>query len=130
MCIRDSVTGANDGTDKIDQFVRGAPETLVDTFVEDVASRADEITYAFYHIRLPDELGHLFGWATPEYALSVNDSDRLVGDIISGLADQGLLDTTAVIITSDHGGPTGDFSHATSTNPENYTIPFLSLIHI
>ena len=123
---RVDATGADDGTDKIDRFVRGAPESLVDAFVQDVAAVQDETTYAFYHIRLPDEFGHIFGWGSLEYRLSVTDSDRLVGDIIAGLAEQGLLDTTAIIVTSDHGGPTGDFNHGSSGNPENYTIPFIA----
>ena len=123
---RVDVTGVDDGTDKIDRFVRGAPESLVDAFVQDVAAVQDDTTYAFYHIRLPDELGHIFGWGSPEYRLAVTDSDRLVGNIIAGLGEQELLDTTAIIVTSDHGGPTGDFNHGVSGNSENYTIPFIA----
>jgi|GEM_PF-3021684 len=120
------VTGTDDGTDKLDVYERDAPVDAVEPFLLDVVDAEDSATYGFFHIRLPDEFGHLFNWGSREYVQSVRDSDQLVGQLVEGLAEAGLLESTAFIITSDHGGPLGDTSHAGVGNAGNYTIPFIA----
>ena len=120
------VTGEDDGEDKIDTFVRNNPVDAVAPFISDVMAAGDSTTYGFFHIRLPDQIGHLFNWGSLEYQQSVRDSDQIVGQLIDGLVQTGAMDSTTIIVTSDHGGPFGGLLHADSDLADNYTIPFIA----
>lgn len=63
-----------------------------------------EPTLTFIHLDHVDHAGHHYGHGTPEYYDSVVVADRLIGEAVDGLRAAGMLDDTAVIVTSDHGG--------------------------
>ena len=50
-----------------------------------------------------DTITHRFGPFTPEEGTAVAEIDRLVGNLVDGLAERGLLDRTNIIVVSDHG---------------------------
>lgn len=58
----------------------------------------------FVHLDNVDHTGHADGWATPSYYRAVEDADRYVGVILDMLRDEGALDSTYVLVSSDHGG--------------------------
>lgn len=58
----------------------------------------------FVHLDNVDHTGHADGWATPSYYRAVEDADRYVGVILDMLRDEEALDSTYVLISSDHGG--------------------------
>jgi hypothetical protein len=58
----------------------------------------------FVHLDNVDHTGHAEGWATPAYYRAVEDADRYVGSILDMLRSQAALDSTFVLVTSDHGG--------------------------
>ena len=111
--------------DSIDIYVRDNPFNAVDAFIADVVASEDQIAYAFYHIRTPDEFGHVAGWGTAEYQAAVSQSDEIIGEIVDELGANGLLSTTTIIVTSDHGGADNALFHDSPDNPETYTIPFV-----
>jgi len=78
------------------------PERTVAKAVE--AFKAQKPTLTFVHLDHVDHAGHGKGWHTPEYYQAVAHADELIGLLIEGLADAGMLRDTAIIITSDHGG--------------------------
>lgn len=56
----------------------------------------------------------------------MTDADTILGTIVDAIeADPDLATTTAIIVTSDHGGPTAEFLHYDPTITENYTVPFI-----
>ncbi len=119
------VTGVDDGRRKIDTFVRENPDLAAALFVDELEAGSD-LAYTFFHIRYPDSAGHTFRWGSPGYAEAVERSDEVLGEIIDAmLSNPALRDTTAVIVTSDHGGPLGDDSHGDHELAANYTIPFV-----
>jgi hypothetical protein len=61
-------------------------------------------TLMFVHLDNVDHTGHSEGWATPAYYRAVEDADRYIGDILNMLRDEAALDSTFVLISSDHGG--------------------------
>ena len=111
--------GADDGTDKIDLY---REEILIHpVFLAEMALQ--QFDYAFLHYRDPDSAGHASGWGSAGW----NDAVRLVDDWLGELfllveGEPGLAGATAIVLTGDHGG-TGT-SHADSTQPDNYTVPF------
>jgi predicted AlkP superfamily pyrophosphatase or phosphodiesterase len=58
----------------------------------------------FVHLDNVDHTGHADGWATPSYYRAVADADSYAGIILDMLRDEGALDSTYVLISSDHGG--------------------------
>ena len=79
----------------------GADETVARAiaFIKD---RKPELT--FIHLDSVDHAGHRFGHGTPEYFEAVENADKLIGNIIAALRQAGMLDSTIVIVTADHGG--------------------------
>jgi arylsulfatase A-like enzyme len=58
----------------------------------------------FVHLDNVDHTGHSQGWATPAYYRAVEDADRYIGVIVDMLRQESALDSTYVLISSDHGG--------------------------
>jgi predicted AlkP superfamily pyrophosphatase or phosphodiesterase len=58
----------------------------------------------FIHLDHVDHAGHQKGHGTPDYYQSVEEADRLIALILNGLEEAGIASSTAVLITSDHGG--------------------------
>jgi hypothetical protein len=119
-------TGANNGRDKIDQFQKSfgidGQTSLMSAHITN--GPAD---YMFWHMPAPDGFGHQFGWGSPEYQNAVVRSDASIG-VILGLiaADPALATTTAIVLTSDHGGvSSGSFAHSDFLDERNYTVPFV-----
>ncbi|KAA3676193.1 ectonucleotide pyrophosphatase/phosphodiesterase family member 5 [Paragonimus westermani] len=63
-----------------------------------------------YHLDLvlayfdePDETGHAYGPHSLEVAEKVREMDAVLGYLLDGLRDHGLLDQVDVILTADHG---------------------------
>jgi len=117
-------TGPDDGRDKIDVYTRADPLDAVEAFVDELVTVG--VDYAFVHVRSPDEFGHTFGWGSPGYADGLAEADFVLERIVTTIDSRAeLAGSTAIIVTSDHGGRAGSTSHGDSTLAENYTIPFV-----
>ena len=118
------LVGEDNGTNKIDVFVKEDPTIAAEPFVDDlIAGEGD--TYGFFHIRTPDSAGHTHNWGSEEYAEGVTEADTILGDLLDRLDIAGVLDTTTVIVTADHGGPLGGNNHEKQDLVDNYTVPFV-----
>jgi len=58
----------------------------------------------FVHFPHVDNVGHIFGWGTPEQLQAVEEADTAVGAVVKALDEAGLIASTLIIITADHGG--------------------------
>ena len=118
-------TGIDNGRDKIDVYRQGAPSSLLTPFLAELQTATD-LEYVFFHIRTPDEVGHRSGWASTAYVQGTTDADGILASVVDFVqADADLATTTAILVTSDHGGPTNGFLHADWTLEKNYTVPFV-----
>ena len=118
------VTGANNGRDKIDVYVRNLDSghliDLLNTRLEN-----DPASFSFVHFDDPDKAGHNYGWLSPEYLAALESVDGWVGEVLDTIAsDPGLAASTVVVLTADHGG--SGPAHGDATDPANYTIPFMA----
>ena len=120
--------GTDNGRDKVDVYVRDSPERNAQTLITDL-DRTDlgrSNAYIFFHIRLPDSAGHAHTWGSTEYLEAVRESDDLVRQIKDHIeSNSAWASSTALIITSDHGGAEGEDSHYDIENEQNYRIPFI-----
>lgn len=77
----------------------------------------------FVHFAGGDNRGHKYGWMSGEYMKVLQQGDEVLGHIIQSLKDNGLFDTTFILVTSDHGGH--DRNHI-GTLIEDYRIPWIA----
>ena len=77
----------------------------------------------FIHFAAPDDVGHEYGWMSPEQLSVIARADEALGQILAELDARSLRDETLLIITADHGGH--DSSHGTDL-PEDMTIPWIA----
>ena len=61
-------------------------------------------TFGFMHLDHVDHAGHHDGHGTPLYYAAVAKADSLIGEVLKGIKEAGIDESTLVIITSDHGG--------------------------
>jgi hypothetical protein len=61
-------------------------------------------TLMFVHLDHVDGAGHASGWHTDAYYEAVERADRAIGMILDAVRDSARDESTAVIISSDHGG--------------------------
>jgi lipoteichoic acid synthase len=62
------------------------------------------------------------------YLNALHEGDATLGELIQGLRDRGLFESTLIVIVGDHGeafGEHGQFSHATDIYEENLRIPMI-----
>jgi hypothetical protein len=115
-------TGADDGSDKIDQYVNAAAATMHASLLASLA--ANHWNYVFVHYSNPDDAGHATGWGSATYRTAVATVDDFLGDLMALVEGDAELDgRTLLVVSTDHGG-TG-IDHSNSANAANYTIPFL-----
>lgn len=116
-------TGVDDGTNKIDEYVRGLDADLAAQLVARLAD--DPPTVAFLHLGAPDETGHDTGWLSEGYLAAVEQSDAHVLTVMQTIeADPALAESTVLLLTSDHGGE--GRSHRDPNEPANFTVPLLA----
>jgi predicted AlkP superfamily pyrophosphatase or phosphodiesterase len=77
----------------------------------------------FIHFATTDDMGHVYGWLSPEQLSVVFRADEAIGELLAALDAKGLRDETLLIITADHGGH--DMEHGSSM-PEDMTIPWIA----
>jgi hypothetical protein len=117
-------TGADNGTDKIDVWDKKEPDVVMDLGIAELIENGTE--YTFLHLKNPDVAGRAFNWDSAEYQAAVQDADALLGELLDAIAgNANLAGTTAVIVTSDHGGEAGENDHDDPTEASNFTIPFV-----
>jgi hypothetical protein len=124
------VTGADNGTDKIDFSnvidIQGAAiSNQINILLEDLMSPSPT-EYLFVHIAEPDLTGHSTSWGSAAYSNMVAYIDTQLGRILNALdSNPALVNQTALIVSTDHGGGGGNpVSHTLASHPDNFTIPF------
>ena len=118
------LTAPDDGRDKIDVYERDDPVESVDTFLADLATVPD-LAFIFFHVRSPDEFGHAATFDSPHYREGIREADEVVGRIFDAITESPTWrDSTAIIVTSDHGGETGNSDHGDPRLAGNYVVPF------
>ena len=96
-------------------------ETVADTAALWIGRYRPQVL--FVHLPGVDSAGHQFGWGSPEQVAAVEAADACIGRVIDALRDQGELDSTLVIVTSDHGG--AGRSHG-ADDPRSRYIPWIA----
>ena len=116
-----------------DGFGRLFEKTAVDydtTINSEYGTMANAINYfktkkpnfLFIHLDNCDHAGHSLGHGSPGYYKAVGVADSLIGNMMDAVKDAGLLSSTVIIVTADHGGV--QFGHGGESLAE-IQIPFI-----
>ena len=76
----------------------------------------------FVHLPGVDTAGHRDGWGSPTQLAAIATADSCIGRILGELRAQGLLQSTVVLVSSDHGGAGTEHG---PDDPRSRTIPWL-----
>lgn len=98
------------------------PEITTQRAVEYIVEHRPTLT--FIHLDHVDHAGHEHGWGSDEYIRAVEDADTYVRNVVEGVANAGIADTTLILVTSDHGGK--GTSHGGATM-EEIEIPWIAV---
>ena len=63
----------------------------------------DQEFLIFMHFGYPDGLGHQYGFNSPQYEDAIIEDDKQLGVIIDTLKANGIYDSVAIYVLSDHG---------------------------
>ncbi|MFT3891287.1 MAG: ectonucleotide pyrophosphatase/phosphodiesterase [Anaerolineales bacterium] len=119
------------GKEKLRQITEPA-STDIFTFINDrdlviadqlIANFPQDFRLLFIHFATVDDMGHEYGWMSPEQMSVAYRADQALGKILAELDARGLRQETLVIVTADHGGH--DTTHG-SHLPEDMTIPWIA----
>ncbi len=117
------------GTSKIDHFLYADSMEDVGESVADHLRRTHGKSLDFVHFAAPDIAGHGYDWKVKEgskYFEAVEEVDQAIDKILRAIEKtKHLRGTTAIILTSDHGGGVPLKTHSDITCPLNFRIPFL-----
>lgn len=105
----------------IDRFVyiNDRDKVVIQTMLADFPQ---DFGLLFIHFATTDDMGHVYGWLSPEQLSVVFRADEAIGELLSALDERGLRDETLLIITADHGGH--NLTHG-SSSPEDMTVPWI-----
>jgi arylsulfatase A-like enzyme len=66
--------------------------------------RSHQPQLLFVHLPDSDDMGHKHGWGSKQQVEALEKADEAVGILLSALTEKGILETTAIIFSADHGG--------------------------
>ncbi len=101
------------------QFINDRDVVLADLAIPTLKQGFD---LAFIHLATTDDMGHAYGWLSPQQISVIRRADEAIETILSALSDAGLRQDTLIILTADHGGH--EQTHG-SRLPEDMTIPWV-----
>jgi hypothetical protein len=58
----------------------------------------------FFHFPSADDVGHKYGWMSNAQLKTLREADAALGEFLTALEQEGLRETTLIIVTADHGG--------------------------
>jgi len=101
-------------------FINDRDKLVMQTLLADFPQ---DFGVLFIHFATTDDMGHVYGWLSPEQLSVVFRADEAIGELLAALDTYELRDETLLIVTADHGGH-GKI-HGSSI-PEDMTIPWIA----
>ncbi len=79
-------------------------------------------TFAFVHFPDVDAVGHAQGWGQAGQLAKIEQTDAQLGQVLAAYEEAGVLDSTIVLVSADHGG--AGLSHG-ADDPRSRHIPWI-----
>ncbi len=98
-------------------------DEVTDEVLQWISASASPPQVLFVHLPGVDSAGHSKGWGSPVQLKAIATADRCIGRILAALESRGVLDSTFVLVSSDHGGQ--GRSHG-ANDTRSLTIPWIA----
>lgn len=114
----------------VDTFLMpGNAKAVAAAFAATVAQQQPNV--CFIHFEDPDRLGHQCGVGSPEQLAALADCDAALKTITDAITAAGMMSSSVIILTADHGGHNvSKNGHTAGTHgtaqPEDVTIPWIA----
>ncbi|MCC8434790.1 alkaline phosphatase family protein [Brevibacillus sp. M2.1A] len=82
----------------------GSDEATAKKVVDYIKKEGENTRNIFVHLDEVDGAGHNQGYFTPAFYKKLQKADEYVGNILEALEEEGLMEDSLIIITTDHGG--------------------------
>jgi predicted AlkP superfamily pyrophosphatase or phosphodiesterase len=102
------------------QLIGMDDEDVMDRVIRDVFTQ-DRALW-FVELGASEDAAKCYGWGSPEYLAALENADYQIGRLLDAIGEMGWSATSAMIVTSDHGG-TG--LRNDMPGPECQTIPWI-----
>ncbi len=104
-----------------DAYVIGTDDVLMmDRVIRDFFT--EQRTLWYIELGGVEEAGHAYGWGSPEYLQAIEVADYQIGRLLDAVAERDCSATSAMIVTSDHGG---SGTRSDVPGPDTLTIPWV-----
>jgi len=90
---------------------------IADEAIEFIQNYSDLSFFLFVHFRDPDSAGHNLGENSQLYTGAIIACDHALGRVLDTLDSEGIRNSTAVIVTTDHGFQEGATEHGSNPWP-------------
>ncbi|XP_011404473.1 PREDICTED: uncharacterized protein LOC105313051 [Amphimedon queenslandica] len=101
---------------------KGNDKECIEKLIEFISEGSPQLS--FLHLDSIDSTAHLHGFGSQQYYTVLKKVDSYIGQLLEALQESNKLNTTLIMITSDHGGYRKYHGHF---NEENIFIPALFL---
>ncbi len=101
---------------------------VTDLALDFVRNFSDQSFFLFVHYREPDYAGHGYGENSQQYFDALIECDAQLGRILSLLESEDIRDSTAILVSTDHGFTEDGTTHsgpawgAADSDPDLYTV--------
>lgn len=130
LWLKDSLTIFDFGGPQTTAPVAGSPEVEKDKKPAQMEAKNAAVwikeakpRLAFIHFADPDTAGHKDGWGSPQQKEAFKVSDQALWQVIRGIQEAGIADSSVVLISADHGGH--DKTHGENI-PDDMLIPWVA----
>ena len=97
-------------------------DAVADSAVEIIRRHSPNVL--FVHLPGVDIAGHTYGWGSENQIRAVAIADRSIDRVLTALRERGTLDSTVIVVSSDHGG--SGKSHGAGDERSRY-IPWIAV---
>ena len=89
-------------TMSVNYYTQASEEDLCGVSKEYIKTKKPRLAAFIYDE--PDHVGHIEGHDTPAYYQKINKLDVWIGEIVDAIKEAGIMDSSVILITADHGG--------------------------
>ena len=87
--------------------------------------KSKDFDFLFIDLNSLDSAGHTYNFCSEEYVKVIGTLDKYLQGVISEMESSGILNSTYLIVTSDHGASNNTLYHGLDKDDDNLLVPWI-----